>query len=319
MSPADCPTRISTGCDREGGGAKRPGGHRLSESTVLAATLLQVPVVAAYLYVGALLSASARSDARSPVAFFALFWLGVGAYGAAEVVWAATALAGFSGFHFGVVILNVKLVSISVGFFGLVAYLLYIYSGRKWFLWGLAAAYAFLYLVLQHFYTWKGPVGQSVGVWGMRLDYAVQDPGAYWTLVVVLLFVPPMLAAVAYAGLLRVARQPASRYRVVVTSVAFLLFFGVLPLGWLNGDWYWWGLVEKMLGAGTAVAVLAAVAPPAWARERFGAEPVVDLGLGRGRASVDAPAGWYEFDGSRREAARAEAEALVLDRAREMV
>jgi hypothetical protein len=210
------------------------------------------------------------------IRLLALFWYGAGTYALVESLWSFSTFAGVGGLAVGEIVLQLKLLSSIGGFGGLVCYLLAIYTGRARVVALVAVAYVGIYASALYYYAWRDPVAQEAGIWGARLVYANPGGGPYWTALVLALFVPPALAALAYASLVRLVRDPAGRYRITVVSLGLLLFFAPMPMGWVTGAFPWWGLAEKLLGLTSALVVVAAFHPPAWARRRFGARPMVE-------------------------------------------
>lgn len=231
-------------------------------ATVLASVLLALPIVGLYLAIGA--RVLRRRSATGSVAFghFALFWLGIGAYGFVEAAWGALHLAGVRHLAVGLVVLHLKIFFSVAAFYGLVSYVALVLTGRRRVLVALGALYLLLFAAAETFYMWKGPVGQREGVWGIRLEYAQTAVEPWWTLLLVALLVPPMLAAFAYAGLAAVSKDRAQRRRILLTALTFLGFFAPMLAGWMNGGWYWWGLAEKGIGLLTGLAGLTAAMMP---------------------------------------------------------
>jgi hypothetical protein len=226
---------------------------------VLASALLALPIVGLYGATGAMVLRRLRDTGLPAFGWFALFWIGIGTYGLAEAAWSLSWLAGAQDFRIALVVLHVKIVASVVAFLGLVAYVVLLVTGRRALLKPLVGAYVLLLVATEAFYAWKGPVGQRAGVWGMRLEYVQTSVEPWWTMLLVALFVPPMIAALAYASLARIAADPALRRRIALMALALLGFFGPLLLGWMNGNWVWWGLAEKALSLVTALAGLVAM------------------------------------------------------------
>jgi hypothetical protein len=86
-----------------------------------------------------------------------------------------------------------------------------------------------------------------------------------------MLFLPPLIATLAYTRLLAHAHEPATRYRIAMTSTSLALFFIPMFLGWRAGGFPWWGGVERALSIGMIVGISLALWPPPrlvrrWAR-----------------------------------------------------
>lgn len=232
--------------------------------TVLAASAFALG--GAFLYAAVGLRVAARGASRLPLRLFALFWTGMAAYALLDAAWALAVASLDVPLAASLVVLHLKIIAAVTAFAGLVAYLLAIYSGRERVTWVVLGAYLLVFVVVTYFYVWRGPVDHHLTTWGASLDYA-RPGGLFQQAVVVLLFVPPALSAVAYAFLLRVVHEPRARLRVAATSAALVILFAGLTLGWLNGKWPWWGLAEKVLAVTAALVVLWTMREPAPAAE----------------------------------------------------
>lgn len=239
---------------------------------LLTAFALTLPIAVLYLLVGRALWRRGGSGARS-WRLFGLFWLGMGAWGAADGLWPLLHELGLAPFPLAVGLLHLKVLASVAAFYGLVAYLATVYTGNARAARRLVPAYVLVYLATAGFYVWKHPLRQYEGAWGMRFEYAVQDPGLVWWVVVGLLFLPPILASVAYAALYRLAPDPEARFRVALTSLSFVCLFSPTFVTWGLGGAPWWPLIEKLLGLAVAGCILLALHPPRALRDRWARPP----------------------------------------------
>lgn len=222
--------------------------------TVLLASALSILGGAVYALIGWRYVVLARqAPAQS---FFALFWLGIGFYAIADGGWSLAVPLLAPPLALGIVILHLKILAVSAGFFGLVYYLAYLYTGRSSLVWPVLAFYVLALVVTTYSYGLRDPIGQAVGTWGSGLRYANPE-GAASKLAFVLLFAPPLLAAIAYGALFPRLPTKAQRRRVLATSSAFAVFFGGLLLGWMTDVVPNWPLIEKGLGIAAALVVYA--------------------------------------------------------------
>lgn len=257
----------------------------MSEATIRAAAVLGAVVATAYLGVGLVLARRAwHARSRSRI-LFALFWLGVGTYAAVEAAWVAAHLGGIGGLPLALLVLHVKIASLTAGFAGLVAYLLIVYTGRTWTSLVAGAYYAGLLVALEAFYFWRGPFGVREGIWGMQLVYERGAVEPYWTLVLALLLVPVLAAAVAFATLVRVVERE-QRMRILLTAASLLVFLAPSLVAWSRGGWYWWGLTEKLLSLAAALGMIGA----AWMGVREDAHRALSLHRARREAQLRARA-----------------------------
>ena len=186
---------------------------------------------------------------------FAAFWLCIGAHAALESGWAMAVAASGPALAVGVTVLVLKIATGVVGIGGLVLYLLLVYGFPRRVVPLVVLAYSALFALMLYDYLGRVPVDQELRTWYAGLRY--QHPeGALHQAVAILLFLPPLLATVAYLMLLRVSSDAAQRSRIVATGGGFAVFFGAFLLGWVHEKWVWWGLLERLLALGTSLAIL---------------------------------------------------------------
>lgn len=239
--------------------------------TLAAGSVLTFLAGVLYVAIGMRFARRAAEQGSMPMRTFSLFWFAIGYYGLTDGAWSLAVPLLDPPLAVGVTILVTKVLVGCVGFFGLVHGLAYVYTGRPGVMRPLAVFYALVYLLVLYSYVAADPIGQEAQRWRSGLVYA--DPGGLLdTLAVLALFLPPLFASLAYAGLYRRASTRAQRIRIATVSASLAVFFGSLILGWLGGGWQWWPLVEKLLAIATAAAVVLALR--ATPDERTGSETV---------------------------------------------
>lgn len=242
----------------------------MSSTALVASAIIAIPLAFAFLYVGMRIHRRGRIEKQPAHLWFAAFWVGIGTYALAEALWSLAYAAGRSPLPFALFVLHVKIVASVVGFGGLVSYLLAIHATDARLRGVVVGAYGVILAITETFYSWRGPIGQEAHTWGVGLVYARNAVEPWWTILLLVLFLPPFLASVSYARLLRHTRDPVIRYRIAMTSASLFLFFVPLFAGWRAGDWPWWGAAEKALAGGMAAGIFLALWPPAAIRARIG-------------------------------------------------
>lgn len=244
--------------------------------TLQLAALLGAAISAAMLLVGAKLHRRSRLESHAALAWFAAFWIGIGAYGLAEATWVASWLVGLDSFAFALIVLHVKIIGTCVAFAGLVIYVMLVRGAGMRATALVASAYAVVLALVETHYSWRGPIGQEAGTWGLRLVYERPSVEPWWTALLLLLLLPPILAAASYAMLLPHAREPLQRLRIGLVSASLAAFFVPTLLAWKAGGLPWWGLAEKLLGLAMALGVVVAMWPPRRLVALLGARPSRD-------------------------------------------
>lgn len=226
--------------------------------TLAAGSVLTFLAGVLYVAIGVRFARRAAGQRSVPMGSFSLFWFAIGYYGLTDGAWSLAVPLLDPPLAVGVTILVTKVLVGCVGFLGLVHSLAYVYTGNPRVLRPLAVFYALVYVLVLYSYVEARPVGQEAQAWRSGLVYA-DGGGLLGTLAVLALFLPPLLASLAYAGLYRRAGDRAQRVRIATVSASLAVFFGSLIAGWLGGGWRWWPLVEKLLAIATAVAVVLAL------------------------------------------------------------
>lgn len=204
---------------------------------------------------------------------FAAFWYGVALVNGLQAGLELVAVFRDPGVPLAFAVWNTRIAVALASFAGLVYYLLYVYTGRRRLFWSTLLFYVATFLLMQVWLLQSGPNGTDVTHWRVDLDFAHSDEGPLYKLVVLMFFVPPLVASVAYALVLRMASTPLQRWRVRLMSWSLGSYFLGLTAGYLSPGWPWWGLVENLLGIAAAIVAILALRPPKAVRARLEAAP----------------------------------------------
>lgn len=227
----------------------------MSTPTLAAGSILGLAVALLWAGIALLQLRRASAPGQAPRLYFALFWAGIAARAAIESGYAFLAGLGVATLAIGVTALVLKMATGLAAFFGLVSYLLLVYSGERRVVTYAGAFYVTLAPFVVYAYVSRVPVAVETRTWYAGLAYA-EPQGLLHAATVVLLFLPPLACTCCYALLLRVASDAGQRRRILVTSLALGSFFGAFLFGWMNEQWFWWGLAERLLAIGTSLGVL---------------------------------------------------------------
>lgn len=214
--------------------------------------------------------------ARLALAAFEAWWYGLGLATACGAV--TTALAATTGIGVDplLAITLVILALICLALWGLLYYLVYLFTGRR----GAWLPLAVFYVAYFGFLVWlilsAGPVGVESDDWGVQLEY--RDPLADTALGMValaLLILPQIVGALAYFSLVFRLDERAARFRVAVVSGSILVWFGSSYLASATGvsDRPSWQVATRLIGLAAALAILLAYQTPAWLQRRLRLEP----------------------------------------------
>lgn len=263
---------------RPDGRAGRSAAWMVSPAVTVLQAGIQLGSAVLYLWVARIvLSRPVEGDARTANVLFATWWSALAsAFILAPLLTVPPRLFGYEDLAFATALLNGLLMLIVVAVWGLVYYLVYLYSGNPRWFWPVAAFYAVVGFTLLYWVALLDPSGfDDAGT----LTYSRgQLSGA--PAIGLLFSVPVVVAALAYGSLFFRVRQGIAKYRIGMVAGGFLLQFGwsvvstSLGLSRRYPDSVTLSLVSSSLGILAATAVLLAFRPPAAVRARFGmAEP----------------------------------------------
>jgi hypothetical protein len=233
-----------------------------------ATSLLSAPV---YGYVAwRLYRRPVPAEARLPAAQFSAWWLAFGVGAAITGVEGVLGAAGRLSLPLAMTAYVLSLLVDSVALWGLVAYLVYIYTGRSRVVL-LSAFYATFYVAALFYTVARHPIGVTEPGGVPTLVYAYGSSGVIFAFVVVGLVVPELVGIILYASLLRRTTERTLRYRIALVTTGLVLFFVPAffspPGAWVSADV--WTVVKAGLDVAGALVVLLAYFPPTAIRRRF--------------------------------------------------
>ena len=215
---------------------------------------------------------------------FQAWWYGLAGLSVFTPLVAIMGLFGLDTFGVMMILIQALLVVIFAAIAGLVYYLLYLYTGKRWVL-GAVIPYFFIMIVwLEYILVTADISGWAVPPEGGSrtfLDSSGErietDPlqGLVFGLLVA---VPPLLSAIAFFLLYFRTTLTEQKYRIALISGSLVLWFGSSLVGTVTGlsndpdTQQAWQLANGSVALFASLAVLAAYKPPAWVRRRLGLE-----------------------------------------------
>ena len=248
--------------------------------TLLISALFSVASVVIYGFVAARLGQRTISNPAARLAWrlFGFWWYSL----------AATTLVGGILHLLGtfnivslppfVALTYVNILLICIALWGLLYYLVYLFTGRQRSLIPLAIFYVLYFVLLVYFITASDPARVEITRWTTGLVYAHPITGPFFSLLLVLLVFPQIVASLAYFTLFFRVREATQRYRVLLVSWCIILWFGsafVASVAGLSRE-DWWQIVSRLIGLGAAMGILFAYFPPAIIRRRFGIASIAE-------------------------------------------
>jgi hypothetical protein len=251
----------------------------VTAETLAASAGLAFVAAAVYVVIGMRLGRrKVGAEFQLAATMFAVWWFGLAASTALSGIQSALAAVGAATLPLVLTLTHLGLAAVCAALWGLLFYLVFIFTGKRGALLPLAGLYVVAYALLVYQIVANAPVGVELRRWGVALDYAVPQGGPVFAAAVVLLILPPIVGALAYFALFFRVRDATVRYRTAVVSWSIIVWFGTALLVTLsdvrNNDL--WQLGSRLLGLVAAVAIYAAYEPPAFVRRRLGVASVRD-------------------------------------------
>lgn len=244
------------------------------QPTLLFGAVLSALSAGIYLYVGRVLSRRRQTSWEATVAWtlFIVWWY---ALGAATLSGALLSLLGafrIAGLPVFVTFNLVNFLAICVALFGLMFYLLYLFTGNYRLLGPLAAFYIAYYILLVYYVQARMPVDVTVNRWNAGIVYQKEASGPLFLITLLLLVLPQILGSLAYFTLYFRVQNPTQKYRIFLVSWSIIIWFTSALLASLAGigQQDWWQVSSRLIGLGAALTILMAYQPPSMVKRRFG-------------------------------------------------
>ncbi|HEY3475126.1 MAG TPA: hypothetical protein VGK56_10990 [Anaerolineales bacterium] len=250
------------------------------QPTLIFGAALSTLSASIYYYVGRVLSRRrvASPDARLAWMLFVAWWY---ALGTTTLIGAVLSLLGafnIAGLPLFITLTQVNLLALCIALYGLMYYLLYLFTGSRRLLLPLTLFYIAYYILIVYYVHSRIPVGVTVGRWNATLQYA-QDPGGPLFLVALLLLIfPQVIGSLAYFTLYFRVRTTTQKYRILLVSWSIIIWFLSSFLASIAGlsTQDWWQVTSRLIGLFASLAILLAYDPLPWIRRWLGVNSIVE-------------------------------------------
>ncbi len=229
-------------------------------------TILNLASAGLCLAVGARLARrDVQGPARRAAMAFSVWWMALGVDATINsVTWLAGAL-GLATETLTAVLTYAALAAVTVMLWGLVEYLVYLFTGRAGAFFPVAAAYVVAFLAGAAFIATLHPIGVTPRPYGGEIAYANQPSPGEALAFAVFFLLPPILGALAYGTLFFSAKGRTRRFRIGVVSLGiFVWFSSSIALSGTTVESDALALSSFAISIFCMLAILAAYAPPAW-------------------------------------------------------
>jgi hypothetical protein len=252
----------------------------MNEPTLLFSALLSILCAGIYYYVGRVLSrrTSSSPDSRLAWQMFVLWWYALAASNISTATQNSLGAFGITDLPLFTTAVIVNLLITCIALFGLMFYLLYLFSGSRQWLGPLSAFYIGYYIFLIYFVLASDPVGVVVEPWRTRLAYQVEMSSPWVVVLLLLLLFPQIIGSLAYFMLYFQVKTATQKYRILLVSWSIVIWFlssfvanisGLIQLGW-------WQVLSRLIGLTAALTILMAYQPPISIKRRFGVTSIAE-------------------------------------------
>jgi hypothetical protein len=244
------------------------------QSTLLLSTLFALVAASIYAYVGWRLSQRTVASPEAKLAWgsFTVWWYGLAANTLIGGLLNLFGALGVTLLPLFVTATYINLLVLCLALWGLLYYLIYLFTGRSHWLVPLAIFYILYYALLVYYITASVPEGVQVERWNTSLDYRVSLTGPFFAFLIALLLLPQLIGSVAYFTLYFQVSETTQKYRVLLVSWSIIIWFlsplFALVAGLAEQDW--WQLASRLIGLAAALTILMAYQPPRWLQQRYG-------------------------------------------------
>ncbi|MCI4351546.1 MAG: hypothetical protein L3K15_08565 [Thermoplasmata archaeon] len=242
------------------------------DTAALVSGVASIVAVGIYVFLGWRLAQRPVSpESRLPARQFAIFWLGLAFVTAIGGIESLIAVATVPPLALVLALLYAELPLLCLVLWGLVGYLIFLFSGRT-FVVPLTVAYAAMGAFLVALIALAQPDGVTIMQGAVGVHTATTFSAPYVILLVVGLILPEIVGAILYFTLAFRTKDATVRYRITLVSWSLIAWFGLglLNLGTLLGGGLAAQVFARSLGVFAALVILLAYYPPAWIRTRLG-------------------------------------------------
>lgn len=252
----------------------------MSQPTLLFGAGLSILSAIIYYYVGRVLSRRrvASPDARLAWMLFVVWWYALASNTLIGALLSLLGALNVVGLPLFVTLTQVNLLALCVALFGLMYYLLYLFTGSRRLLTPLVVFYIAYYILIVYYVQARLPVGVSVGHWNATLEYERPAGGLLYIIALLLLIFPQVIGSLAYFTLYFRVKNTTQKYRILLVSWSILIWFLSAFLASIAGlsQQDWWQVTSRLIALSASLTILLAYDPLPWIRRRLGVSSIVE-------------------------------------------
>jgi hypothetical protein len=250
------------------------------QSTLILSALFALIAASIYAYVGWRLSKRIVSSAEGRIAWqsFTVWWYGLAVTTLIGGFLNLFGALGLTSLPLFVTATYINILALCIALWGLLYYLIYLFTGNSRWLVPLAIFYIIYYVLLVYYITASGPESINVDRWRTTLSYHALLTGPFFVFLIVLLLLPQIIGGFAYFTLYFRVKEVTQKYRVLLVSWSIIVWF-ISPFAALAGGLAqrdWWQVASRLIGLAAALTILMAYLPPRWLKQRYAIISLLD-------------------------------------------
>lgn len=241
------------------------------------AVMSALVVASVYFYVGRVVGRRRVSfEARTATTMFSVWWYALAILSVVSAATATLTVLEVTELAPYVALLYLAFAPLCVALAALLFYLVFLFTGSHRALMPIAAVYGVFYVYLLGLIAYYNPIGFHLQDTRMAWDFEKTSSQGVGVFLVVLMLVPHIIGAFAYASLYFRVEDRTQRYRIALVSGSIFVWFLSSFAASLAGvsRTAWWPYVSQIIGIMAALVILAAYRPPQWVRSKMRVEPV---------------------------------------------
>jgi len=245
----------------------------VTQPTLLFSGLFACASAGIYGYVGWRLQRRILSSAEARRAWqlFIIWWYGLAVTSLSGGLMSLGGALGLTSLLIFMALSQLGILFICVALWGLLYYLIYLFTGNRRVLVPLSIAYIACYCVIVYYIIISDPYQVELGRWNVNLVYNNPPTGPLIILTAIMLIFPPIIGSVAYFLLFFKIEDSTQKYRILLVSGSIFFWFGSILAAAVAGVGKedWWQIVSRLIGLIPAFGVLLAYLPPRKLKRRY--------------------------------------------------
>ncbi|MFA5944094.1 MAG: hypothetical protein WC876_06480 [Candidatus Thermoplasmatota archaeon] len=227
--------------------------------------------------------AGAPAD-RLAMRMFQAWWFGLAGLSAFTPLVAILGLFDADTYGLMLILIQALLIIVFAAIAGLVYYLLYLYTGKRWVIGAVMVYFLVMIVWLEYILLAADIDGYGVPPDGGMKTFLTADGERIKTdplqglVFGLLIAIPPILSAIAFFLLYFKTTMAEQKYRIAMISASLVVWFGSSLVGTITGlsnnpsTQEAWRLANGSVALCASAAVYLAYKPPMWIRRRLGIE-----------------------------------------------